>query len=224
MRCRHAPATHISPLDADQATRLLEATLSNPWLDFIVALALTTRMRLGELIGLRWSDVDLAGGLIQVKRQIHRVPAHGLIELEPKSVSSSRVIKLTAMGAAALQRQSIRVKEMRLLAGPAWQEHDLVHPNSLGKPREPRSVEHRFVNALAELGLPRVRFHDLRHSAATLLLKGGIHPKVVQEILGHSHISVTMNLYTHYLPVLHEEAMTRLDTILGKPRVGARTT
>lgn len=210
------PRSDIKPLSAGEVRQLLSAVRDDHWLDSLCTLTVTTGLRLAEVLGLRWGDVDMTAGTLRVRRQIQRVAGLGLIELEPKSATSRRLIRLTPVGVAALKRQRVRTMEMRLAAGDRWDEHDLVFPNSLGRPKEARAIEKRFVDLLAKAGLPRVRFHDLRHSAATLLFSLGTHPKVVQEILGHSGIGITMNLYTHHMPVLHDEAMANLGQLLAE--------
>ncbi len=115
----------------------------------------------------------------------------------------------------ALKYHRTRQRQQRLVAGAAWEEHDWVFCNSLGKPMEGGNmVKRSFRRVLDRAGLPQIRFHDLRHSCATLLLSMGVHPKIVQERLGHSQIAVTLDTYSHVLPSLQEEASHRLDTLL----------
>ena len=209
------PRAEITPLAPDEVRSLLAAVQADLKLDSLCSLTVTSRLRLGEVLGLHWQDVDLVEGSIRVRRQLQRVAGIGVVELEPKSSTSRRLVRLTPVGTAALKRQRVRVKEMRLLTGETWDERDLVFPNTIGRPLEPRAVEKRFTDFLENAGLPRIRFHDLRHSAATLLFSLGTHPKVVQEILGHSGIGITMNLYTHHMPVLHDEAMRQLGQLLA---------
>ncbi len=117
----------------------------------------------------------------------------------------------------ALRRHRARQLQERLQLGPAWQDElDLVFTNAIGGPIEKQNLVRRsFLPLLERAGLPRVRFHDLRHSAATLLPAGGIHPRVVQERLGHSTISVTMDIYSHVMPTLQREAAEHLDRALA---------
>jgi integrase len=104
----------------------------------------------------------------------------------------------------------------RLLAGSRWQETGLVFTTAIGTPLDGGSVTHRFQRMLERAGLPRLRFHDLRHACASLLLAQGVHPRVVMEILGHSQISLTMNTYSHVIPALQREAAERMDAVLAK--------
>jgi integrase len=115
---------------------------------------------------------------------------------------------------AALKAHRARQAEARLLAGPAWQDRDLVFPNEIGAPFNPIRLTRRFLRLLETAELPRVRFHDLRHGTASLLLSLGEHPKVVQELLGHSTIGITMDLYSHVAPTLQESAIDRLGKLL----------
>ncbi len=110
-----------------------------------------------------------------------------------------------------LKQHRIRQMEVKLQAGAQWQEHDLVFCTSLGTPLNPSKMIDRFNTLLKKAGLSHIRFHDLRHSAATLLLSMGIHPKVVQELLGHNQISMTMDIYSHVLPTMQQEAMSKLN-------------
>ena len=115
-----------------------------------------------------------------------------------------------------LKQHRARQLEVQLKADAAWQDHDLVFCNSLGNFLEPSSLFHRFQALLKEAGIPHVRFHDLRHSAATILLTMGVHPKVVQELLGHSQIGMTMDTYSHVLPSMQKDAMDKWDDLFGQ--------
>ncbi len=110
----------------------------------------------------------------------------------------------------------MRQLETRLRAGGLWREHDLVFPSVIGTPLNNPNVTHAFQRHLARLGLPRIRFHDPRYTAATLMLSQGVHPKIVQEMLGHSQIGLTMDTYSHVLPLMQREAAERMEAIRGK--------
>ena len=139
----------------------------------------------------------------------------GLVFSEPKTDRSRRRIVLTDIAITALRRHRLAQLEERLKAGTLWEDNDLVFPNNVGRPVEAGNMLHRsFWPLLERAGLPRIRFHDLRHSAATLLMSRGIHPKVVSEMLGHSQISITMDLYSHVLPTMQREAATVMESIL----------
>ncbi len=185
-------------------------------LEALYVLALTTGMREGELLALQWKDLDMAGGSLQVRRKVSRITNKGFVVSEPKTAKSRRNIPLAPRTLEALKRHRVRQNEQRLALGDAWEDQGLIFANSLGKPLEVSNMTRRsFRPLLVKAGLPQIRFHDLRHSCATLLLSMGIHPKVVQERLGHSQISVTLDTYSHVLPSMQEEAAQRLDALLS---------
>jgi integrase len=201
-------------LNAEQARRLLVAAEGDP-LEALYVLALTTGMRQGELLGLHWGDFDLEAGTIQVRRTIGRVRGRGFVESEPKSASGRRQITLAPSAVEALRRHWDRQFTERLGAEALPGSDSLVFCNGLGRPIEPQNLLYRsFRRLLKRAGLPLIRFHDLRHSAASLLLSMGTHPKVVQELLGHSQISLTLDTYSHVLPGLQGDAVAKLDALL----------
>lgn len=206
----------VRVLTPSEACMLLEKVVGNR-LEGIVTLAVTTGMRLGELVGLRWEDVDLGDRVLHVKRQIRRVRGEGLTESPPKSRASRRPILLTEIAVSALRGQRQRNREMEVLAGIRWDDRGLVFPNSLGRPWEPRRVEQLLETFLARHGLPEVTPHGLRHSAATLLLALKVPAKVVQEMLGHTTITLTSDTYQDHVASLHHEAVAALDALLRPP-------
>jgi len=182
----------------------------------LYALALTTGMRQGELLGLRWADVDLDRATVHVRQQLRRLKGEGMHFSEPKTARGRRTIALPDMAIDVLKLHRKAQLEARLAAGSLWQDYDLVFPNQTGKPMERQNINRRsFLPLLDKAGLPRIRFHDLRHSAATLLLAQGVHPKVVQERLGHSQISLTMDTYSHVLPDMQQEAARKPDAFFS---------
>jgi integrase len=202
-------------LSPEEARRLLDAARGDP-LEALWVLALTTGVRQGELLGLKWSDIDLDGGRLHVRRTAYRLRGRGWVEAEPKSQTARRSVALTPLAVDALRRHKARQRAQRLRAGPLWEDRDLVFANAVGGYLEPQNLLRRaFWPLLQKAGLSRLRFHDLRHSAATLLLAQGVHPKVVQELLGHSSISLTLDTYSHTVPDLQAEAAARLERLLG---------
>lgn len=134
---------------------------------------------------------------------------------DPKTAHARRKVILTDAARDSLRQHRIRQVQERLQAGPLWQEGDLVFPNETGKPMDAGNLLYRsFKPLLAKAGVPRIRFHDLRHSAATLLMSKGIHPKMVSEILGHSQISITLDLYSRVVPTMQQEAKEAMEAIL----------
>jgi integrase len=202
----------IQPLTEQQAKRFLQAVHGHK-LEALLTVALVTGMRRGELLGLRWQDIDLETGSIQIRRSIIRVGGFGLVESEPKTAKGRRKIILPDFVREVLQRHRTRQQEARVKAGPQWQEKELVFCNLHGGYIQPTMLHEDFKRILKEASLPNMRFHDLRHSAATLLLGMGVNPKIVQELLGHSSISMTMDIYSHVLPSMQQEAMGKLDDL-----------
>jgi integrase len=176
-----------------------------------------------ELLGLAWLDVDLERGWLRVNHSLQR-QAGSLRLVAPKTARSRRVVSLPAVAVQALRDHCVRQVEDRSAAGAAWRDTGLIFATRQGGPLEPGNVVRSFKRALERAGLPAMRFHDLRHSCATLLLVQGVAPRVVMEILGHSQISLTMDTYTSVIPALQEEAAAaKLDELIaGKRRESAR--
>ena len=183
-------------------------------------LAVSTGMRRGELAGLKWQDVDLERGELHVRRSLVRVPTKmgsGYMEAEPKTEKSRRSILFPDFALEALKAHQERQQEIKRQAGSLWQEHDYVFCTPLGEHIHPgHDTLEEFKKLLNRAGLSDVRFHDLRHGAATILLSMGVHPKVVQELLGHNQISMTMDTYSHVLPTMQKEAVIRMNEALQK--------
>jgi integrase len=209
-------APQARTLSPEEAARFLEAARRSEYYPLFV-LALATGMRKGELLGLRWSDVDLAGGTVRVTRTLYRVGGRW-VEGEPKTAAGKRKVVLPPGAAAVLKEHRTAQLEARLKAGADWAPgpglEDLVFTSRTGKPILPRNVNRALEAVLRRAGLPQLRFHDLRHSHATLLLKEGVNPRVVQERLGHSTVSLTLQVYSHVLPDLQAEAAEKLDRAL----------
>jgi integrase len=206
-------------LTAEQARQFLH-TVSGQLDEALFTLALATGMRRGELLGLKWQDIDFHESRLRVRRTLNRVPtvmgegAGSFVESEPKTMQSRRSIILPGFALEALQRHKQIQTEWKQHAAEAWEEHGYVFTTPLGRYIHPNTLYARFKTCLQKAGLPAIRFHDLRHSAASLLLSNGVHPKIVQEILGHSQISMTMDIYSHVLPTMHQDAMEKLHQTL----------
>lgn len=184
-----------------------------------VRLALLTGMRRGELLGLRWADVDLEGGALHVQQTAQRILGQGIIFRQPKTRLSRRSIALSPDAVAVLRQHRRRQAEARLLAGSAYGDRDLVFATGLGTPVEPGNLRRAWVGIARAAGVPGLRIHDLRHAHATLMLSQGVHPKVVSERLGHASVNITLDTYSHVLPGLQEAAAVSLDTILAEPTI-----
>ena len=173
-------------------------------------------------MALKWQDIDFTTNTLQIRRTLSRIPSklsaergRGFEETEPKTKQSRRSVVIAPFAIEALKQHRVRQLEAKLKAGPLWQEHDYVFCTSVGTHVHPtKDILDQLKKLLKKAGLPDIRFHDLRHSSATLLLSAGVHPKVVQEILGHSQISMTMDIYSHVLPNMQQEAMKRLNNII----------
>jgi len=172
-------------------------------------------MRLGEILALRWDDIHLEERTLQVAHTARYVSGFGMIESEPKTESSRRRIMLPQFVVDMLKQHRTYQLETRLKAGPAWQEHGLVFPNTFERYLS-RSTLYSFLKKLLrEAGLSDMHFHDLRHSAATILLSMGVPAKVVQQLLGHRTISTTLNIYGYVLPEMQRDAMDKMDDFFG---------
>ena len=211
----HIVKHEVTPLTVDQSKTLLAFAKGHRILEAMLALTLTSGMRRGELLGLRWSDIDLIEGNLQIRRTVGRIGTFGLKESEPKTPSSRRKIMLPRFVIKALKQHRERQDEERLTSGVSWHDQDLVFTNTHGGYVEPAHLNVWFTKLLKEAGLPHIRFHDLRHGVATFLLNLGVPAKVIQELLGHSQISMTMDTYSHVLPSMHQEAMSKMDWVFG---------
>lgn len=206
----------LSVLTPRQARILLEAAQEDREGPLWV-LAITTGLRQGELAGLRWEDVDLEVRRLQVRRTLQYQNGLGWLEQKPKTVRSRRTLALPEVAMVALNRQQSRQAEERRAAGEAWSQEfgDLVFRNRWGRQETSSTVTKRFQRGLKALGLPRVPFHALRHSAASLLAAQGLSLRSVAEVLGHAQISTTADLYTHVFETAQREAAAAMDRALG---------
>ena len=202
-------------LTAEQALHLLKVSRGHS-LEAFIALALVTALRHGELMGLRWRDVDLEGRRLSVKRTVTQDWKHGYIVGDPKSKASKRNIQLPQFVVNALLRHRERQWERKRKAGDRWEENDLVFPNWYGRYLQPGHNSMRFHKLLDQAGLPRIRIHDLRHTTASLLiLVLRMPPKLVQDLLGHSTLDMTMVIYTHSDESQQRKMMDDFDAFLG---------
>jgi integrase len=222
-------AREMRALSPAEASRLLSGTADDP-MGPLYAVALGTGCRLGELLGLAWSDLAADGSALTVRRALaesgrvaddkgHRHTTWSLAE--PKTRRSRRTIMVPTFVREALRRQKAAQAVQRLAAGIAWQDQaDLMFTDALGNPMRPDAVSRVFHETATRLGLQPIRFHDLRHSAASLMLAQGVPLKTVSETLGHASIAITADVYAHVTPDLRREAADALDRALqaqGRP-------
>jgi integrase len=178
----------------------------------VFQLALSTGMRQGEILGLRWRDVDLDKGLLYIKQTLSQDGKTFLTGAKTKS--SIRTINLSGSTIKCLKEQRLVTAKEKLSLGPIYQDNDLVASTHHGSPHNPANIRRSFNRIIKQANLSKIRFHDLRHTHATLLLAQGVNIKVISERLGHSNIKVTLDTYSHVLPTMQEEVARKLDEIL----------
>jgi integrase len=198
----------------DQARVFLQAAQGHR-LEALFTLWITTGMRQGESLALKWADTDLAGGHLQVKQGRSRV-VEGFVDANPKTKRGRRKIVLTPLAIAALHEHRKRQLEERMRVADMWQESGYVFTTPLGAPLDASGARKAYYRLIKQAGLQRIRPHDLRHSAATLLLLQGVPVKVVSEMLGHASVAITMDLYSHVLPDMQRDAAAAMQSLLRR--------
>jgi integrase len=206
--------TERRALSPDEAKALLTA-IAGDRLEPLFIVALTTGLRRAELLGLRWSDVDLEGRALFVRQTLLRTD-RGLAFAPPKTHRSARPVPVSAITVRAFRQQRTRQAKERLAAGEVWQDFGLVFASMIGTPLEPRNVNRRFEGPRKVAGLDWLRLHDLRHAFATFLLDQGEELRTVMELLGHSTIRLTADTYGHVLPARARNAAEAMDRLLGE--------
>jgi len=197
----------------NEVVRFLEAARATPYYELFF-LALFTGMRRSELLGLCWQDVDFIYSQIYVNRSLHVLKGGNTVFRAPKTATGRRTIALSPSVVVLLREYRERKEVESLLLDEPVSEDDLVF-NNLGKPLLPNTISHAWSKLVNCTGLKAIRFHDARHTHASIMLKQGIHPKIVQERLGHSSIQITLDTYSHVAPGLQNAAANRFDDILG---------
>ncbi len=203
----------MTPLTPEQARDFLEAIRGHP-LETLFTLAIATGMRQGEILGLRWADLD--GHRLHIRHTLVRMDGGWWLG-DPKTPHSRRTIELTEPTVKALRAYRARRAKALLALGHRLTSEDLIFSDASGTPLHGRHVTQRHLAPLLrEAGLPAIRFHDLRHTYATLQLAAGTNPKLVAEVLGHKDVGITLDRYSHSQPTMHREAAERLDAMLGR--------
>jgi integrase len=176
------------------------------------ALLATTGMRRGEALGLKWDDVDLDECRVTIKRGLVLAGAK-VLESPPKTKAGGRLVVLHPRTADALRAHRKQQLEERIAVG-GWEDGNWVFANEVGDHLYPDRITKQFGKLVEEADLPRIRLHDLRHTVATLALTAGVHAKIVQELLGHSSITVTLDTYSHVTPGIHERAALAIGALV----------
>jgi len=175
----------------------------------------TAGLRLGEALGLEWVDVDLEARRVRIRQAVQRRRGVGLVLLSPKTPRSRRSVQLTEIAVEALRAHRLLQNGLRPIKWIEAPSPRFVFTSRVGGPMDGSRARTALTEALLRAGVPRVRVHDLRHTTASVLLELGVHPKVVQDLLGHSTIAVTLDTYSHVAPGLHLEAIRQLDLLFG---------
>lgn len=204
----------MRPLSAEEVRKLL-GTARGDRLEALWVLAVHTGMRQGELLALKWADVDLEAGKVSVRRTLTRESGHYTLG-EPKTKRSRRTVKLTSAATEVLRAHLSRQMEDMDRLGDLYTDQGLVFTSDSGSPLNPSNVRNRNLRRLTrKAGLPQIRFHDLRHTCATLLLSKNVHPKIVQEMLGHATVAITLDTYSHVLPSMGDQAAAAMANALS---------
>jgi integrase len=205
----------MQPLSRDQVRMFLD-TVKGDRMEALYVLAVTSGLRQGELLALKWEDVDLEGTnpTLEVRRSLSETRGRRSFVI-PKS-GRGRHLRLSKRAASALRVHRKRQLEERVRKAGLWEDHGLIFPSEVGTPMSGRNLYRAFKIRVKRAALPQtLRFHDLRHTCATLLLRQGVNPKFVQELLGHADISLTLNTYSHVLPDMGDAAAGGMDAALG---------
>jgi integrase len=214
------PRRKVSSFSIEESRRLL-ATAKGDRMYALWAVALGIGLRKGEALGLRWLDIDFQAGTLSVTQSLQRIDGKLRVDV-PKTRRSRRKVPLPSVCLDALGAHKAAQEQERVLLGRAWQESGLVFTTSLGTPVDPRNVNRCFDSLCDRAGVRRVRVHDLRRTCATILLAQNVPARVVMEILGHSQISITLDVYTDVLPSVKDEAARRMQDALTEPQVEVR--
>jgi integrase len=216
VRPPHFRRREMRVLSPEEARRFLELAQDSPYY-VLIYLALSTGARMGELLGLRWADLDLNSGTMRITRTAGWLPGVGVVFSTPKTQRAVRPVALSRDTVDVLRRHRRAQLETRLTLGPAYEDQDLVFAWATGRPQNRGAVRRELQQLAAKAGFEGLRFHDLRHTAATLMLAAGVNPKVTSERLGHATVAFTLDTYSHVLPDMQRQAAEAMDRLLGRP-------
>ncbi len=206
----HVQRPEMQTWDEDEITRFLEAAKTTPY-HHLFYLALFTGMRRSELLALRWQDVDFIMSQIYVSRSLHVLKGGKVVFKSPKTAKGRRTVALPPSAILMLGEHHEKQKLDRAMLGIPLNDDGLVFCQLDGRPLLPNSVTHAWIKLVRRTGLKPIRLHDARHTHASLMLKQGIHPKIVQERLGHSSVTITLDTYSHVTPGLQQAAAAHFD-------------
>jgi integrase len=207
--------SEMHTMNEDDINIFLESAKKTPYY-LLFYLALFTGMRRSELLALRWCDVDLLLCQAYIKRSLHHLRDGEIVFRNPKTAKACRMVSLPPSAALLLQEHKDRQEAERAIQGILLKDDDLIFSSNGGKPLLPDTVSHAWNKLVKRTGLAGIRLHDARHTHASLLLKQSVHPKIVQERLGHATISTTLDLYSHVSPGLQEAAAIGFDKLINR--------
>jgi integrase len=210
----HVQRPEMQTWGEDDITRFLESAKNTPYYVLFYT-ALFTGMRRSELLALRWQDIDFIFSQVYVSRSLHVLKDGRVVFRSPKTASGRRTVALPPSAILLLKEHKEKQALERAMLGISLKDDDLVFSHLEGKPLLPNTVTHAWIKLVRRTGLKGIRLHDARHTHASLMLKQGTHPKIVQERLGHASIQITLDTYSHVAPGLQEAAATRFDEAFG---------
>lgn len=204
----------IQPLYTEQARAFLQ-TIKDNWLYSLYLTDISTGLRRGELLGLKWQDIDFQGKTATIKRSLIQIGSVVEIQESVKTKTSRRVVSLTDDVLVEMKRLRRRQAQDKLCLGEAYQNNDFVFCWQDGRPLRPDYAYHHFKKLLKEQNLPTCRFHDLRHSFSTIMLEQGVDLQTVSTMLGHNSISITADIYTHVRQEIKAKAADKINAALS---------
>jgi len=217
-KCGRYEARTMTEKEAD---KVLEAAYETPYYALFFT-EIDTGMRLSEILGLRWGDIDFILNQIRVRRTLHQLDDGKIDIRDTKTTTSRRSIKMTPLCRGVLLEHYEMRKELSAALGSPFNDNSYVFCHDDGTNLLPDSVSHAWIKLVRKVGLKGIRFHDCRHTHATWMLEAGIHPRIVQDRLGHASVSTTLDIYSHVTPSMQEEAAKTFDRVFSKRALGSK--